>query len=193
MRSILPALLLVALSIPANPARCEVLGTVMLTLDGEEQTWYVLEPGGDMLPNALWLAMGPDRGALSIVAYRNPELEFVADEKTRSPLPAADAAALVISIGFPIDAKEKTYTLPANRGEGPAVVMLLGNWSNPLDHYALGEGPGEIRLTEIDVKAGAPSSFVGTFSGTMQKESETSRTIEGGRFELRDVPFVKRP
>lgn len=42
----------------------EIIGTVEMSLDGDERTWYVLDPGGGMLPTALWLAMGPERGAL---------------------------------------------------------------------------------------------------------------------------------
>jgi len=193
MKTLLSVLLLAANAALIAHADTRVVGTVEFTLDGEHQTWYILDPGGDMLPNALWLAMGPERGALSIAAYQDPETQFVADEATGSPLPSEDAAALVISIAFPIDAREQTYTLPTERGGGPAVVMLLDSWSSPLEHFALQEGPGEIRLTKIDARPGESASFSGTFRGTMQRATGESRTIEEGSFEIPAAPFFDRP
>ena len=191
MRSILPILLL-ALTACARLADAEVAGTVELTLDGQQQTWYGVDAGSDMLPTALWLAMGPDRAALSITAYRSPEIEFIADEATRSPLPKGDAQALVISIGFSLDANEQAYVLPTDPGDGPAVVMILSDWSNPLDSYTLTDGPGEIRLTEINANADQASRFVGTFQGTMQGSSGETKVIDNGRFEVQGLRLFER-
>lgn len=185
---LIPAILAVSAAWGDN----EIVGEVELTVDGEAQTWYVLEPGGDMLPNALWLAMGPDKAALSISAYRDPDVDFVRHEATGSPLPDGDAAALVFSVAFPLDATEYTYELPIEPSEGPATIMMLANWSNPLDHYVLDDGPGEIRLTRIDASTNGPSAFSGTFHGVMRRGSGESKTIEDGRFEIRGAQYFKR-
>lgn len=171
----------------AIPASGEATGTVELTLDGEPQTWYVVDPGEAMLPNALWVAMGPDRAALSITAYPTLDVEFTADETTGSPLPNGDFPALVISVGFSTSVTAQAYKLPPSPGGGPASVALLADWSNPLDHFALRQGPGEIRLTEIDTDKERLSSFAGSFHGTMQGVSGGTRIIENGRFEVRGV------
>lgn len=180
------------LAVSAAWADNEIVGEVELTVDGEEQTWYVLEPDGDMLPNALWLSMGPDKAALSITAYRDPDISFVRHEATGSPLPDGDAAALVLSVAFPLDAADYSYELPVEPSEGPATIMMLANWSNPLDSYVLDDGPGEIRLTQIDASTDGLSAFSGTFHGVMRRESGESRTIEDGRFEIRSALFFER-
>lgn len=184
---LLPAILAVSAAWGGN----EIVGAVELTVDGEEQTWYVLEPDGDMLSNALWLAMGPDRAALAISAYRDPDIDFVRYEATGSPVPDGDAAALVLSVAFPLNATEYTYELPIEPSEGPAAIMMLANWSNPLDSYMLDDGPGEIRLTRIEASTNGPSAFSGTFHGVMGRGSGESKTIEDGRFEVRGVQFFK--
>lgn len=192
MRSAHYFIIFAMLAVSAALADNEIVGEVELTVDGEAQTWYVLEPDGDMLPNALWLAMGPDKAALSITAYEDPNIAFVRHEATGSPLPAGDAAALVFSIAFPVDAEEYAYELPTEPTEGPATVMMLANWSDPLDSYVLDDGPGEIRLTRIDANTEGPSAFSGTFRGVMRRESGESRTIEDGRFKIRGAQFFKR-
>ncbi len=63
---------LIALAVSAL-ADNEIIGTVEMTLDGHRQTWYVLDPGQVMPPTAMWLAMGPERGALSIAAYESSD------------------------------------------------------------------------------------------------------------------------
>jgi hypothetical protein len=185
---LIPAILAVSAAWGDN----EIVGEVELTVDGEVQTWYVLEPDGDMLPNALWLAMGPDKAALSITAYRDPDIDFIRHEATGSPLPAGDAAALVFSVAFPPDAAEYAYELPTEISEGPATIMMLANWSNPLDSYLLDDGPGEIRLTHIDATTNGLSAFSGTFHGVMRRGSGESKTIEDGRFEIRGAQYFER-
>ncbi len=185
-------LIVAILAVSAARGDNEIVGKIELTIDGKEQTWYVLEPDGDMLPNALWLAMGPDKAALSITAYEDPDIAFVRHEATGSPLPAGDAAALVLSVAFPPDAGEYAYELPTGPNEGPATIMMLANWSNPLDGYVLDDGPGEIRLTRIDASKDGPSAFSGTFHGVMRHESGESRAIEDGRFEIRRAKFFAR-
>lgn len=171
----------------------EVVGTVELTVDGEEQTWYVLQPGDDMLPNALWLAIGPDKGAVSITAYKNPDISFVRHEPTGSPVPDGEAAALVFSVGFPLGAGEQSYSLPTKPPAGPATIMILNDWSNPIDAYTLNDGPGEIRLTKIDTSKNGPSHIAGTFQGTIQHTSGATKRIENGRLEIEQVRYFERP
>jgi hypothetical protein len=174
-------------------AEDRVIGTIEFAVDGEQQTWYVMQPGEDMLPNALWLAMGPEKGAVSITAYRSPDIGFVRHEATGSPVPDGDATAMVVSIGFPLGAGEHSYNLPTQRSDGPATIMILKDWSNPLDAFVLKDGPGEIRLTTIDVDKNGLSHFAGTFSGTMQHDSGATMQIENGRFEIGHVSYFERP
>lgn len=61
--------------------------------------------------------------------------------------------------------EEYAYELPTEPNEGPAAIMMLANWSNPLDGYVLDDGPGEIRLARIDASKDRPSAFSGTFYG----------------------------
>jgi len=189
-RSLTLAVLVFGYSLVAGAAN-EVVGTIELTLDGEQQTWYVLDPGEDMLPNALWVAMGPEMGALSISAYRDRDQAFVRDEATGSPLPDGDAAALVFSIGFPLGARQQQYALPAEPPAGPAVILLVKNWSNPVVGWALDDGPGEIQLTRIEAKTNGVSSFAGTFHGTMRSGSGETRSLENGRFEISRAEFFQ--
>jgi hypothetical protein len=71
--------------------------------------------------------------------------------------------------------------------------MILKDWSNPLDAFVLKDGPGEIRLTTIDVDKNGLSHFAGTFSGTMQHDSGATMQIENGRFEIGHVSYFERP
>ena len=80
-------LILAILAVSTDRAENEIVGKVELTVDGEEQAWYVLEPDGDMLPNALRQAKGPDKAALPGTAYRGPDTAFVRHEATGSALP----------------------------------------------------------------------------------------------------------
>lgn len=192
MNSICKTLLAAMFVVSTAWADNEIIGTIELTVDGDEQTWYVLQPADDMLPNALWLAIGPDKGALSITAYKNPEITFVQHEPTGSPVPDGEATALVFSIGFPVGAGEQSYTLPTEPPDGPATVMILNDWSNPIDAYALNDGPGEIRVTKIETNKDGPSYFAGTFRGTMQHTSGATKSVENGRFEIEQVRFFER-
>lgn len=75
MNRILCAFPLLFLAIIVARADNAIIGTVSLTVDGEEQTWYVLESPADSLPSALWLAMGPDKGAIAVTAFDSFRLD----------------------------------------------------------------------------------------------------------------------
>lgn len=167
----------------------EIIGTVQMSVEGDEQTWYVLDPGGDMLPTSLWVAMGPEHGALSIAAYESPDVEFVRDDRTGSAVPAGDAAVLLFSIGFAVGTNEQAYALPLPAGEGPASVQLLTNWADPLEAYDMSLDPGRIHLTSIDASADGPSAFVGTFNGVLRNDADETMTVENGRIDVERASF----
>jgi hypothetical protein len=169
-------------------AKTEQVGMVELTIDGVDQTWYVLQPGSTMRPNAAWVAMGPNKGALTLVAYPEPTVEFVRDEDTGSALPADDTPLLVFSIGFPWQESEVSYTLPVEAPAGPASIMLLKSSSDLLDAYDMSGGPGELRLNEIDASVDGTSSFAGTFHGVLRHDSGDTMNVSDGRFDVR-APF----
>jgi hypothetical protein len=171
-------------------AENKVIGTVVLTLDGEEQTWYVLDAQGDMLPSAIWLALGPEHGTLSIAAYPNPDVGFMRDDATGSAMPDTDIAALVITVGFPIGAAEQTYELPT-QAAGPASVLYLPNWKEPLSSYDISTDPGEMRLTTIEADTEALSSFTGSFRGVLRNADDETMVVEDARFEVGQVPFYR--
>lgn len=170
----------------------DVIGTIDLTLDGEEQTWYVLEGPADTVPNALWLAIGPEKGALSVTAFDSPDIGLVRHESSGSAVPDKSAPALVISVAFPVGADDQSHILPTDADEGPAVIMLLKDWSNPLDSYTLHDGPGEIRLTSIDVNREGASQFTGSFQGVMRGGPGETMTIENGRIEIMNAEYFER-
>lgn len=179
---------LVALAITAL-AETEVIGTVQMSVEGDEQTWYVLDPGGNMLPTSLWLAMGPEHGALSIAAYESPDIEFVRDDMTGSAVPAGDAAVLIFSIGFTVGTNEQAYTLPLQPGDGPASVQLLTNWANPIGAYDMSLDPGRIHLTSIDASTDGPSAFEGTFNGVLRNDAHEAMSVENGRIDIERASF----
>jgi len=183
--------LLMMLAVAAAHADNEVIGTINLSLDGEEQTWYVLESPAGLRSNALWMDVGPDRSAIAVTAFASPDITLVSDGTMGSAVPDGSAPALVVSVAFPTGAKEQGHTLPAT--DGPAVVMLLNDWSNPIDSLMLSDGPGEIRLTSIEASTDASSSFAGTFSGALKGGEGNARMIESGRFEFDHVEFFERP
>jgi hypothetical protein len=184
--------LLILLS--AARAENDVIGTVELTLNGQEQVWFVLDPGDDTLPTGIWIAMGPERGGISIAAYRDASLQLIRDERTGSAVPAASAEVLLLSVGFPLDAREQSYTLPTQPSAGPASLMFLKDWSKPLEAYDMGGHPGQISLTRIDAKTDGSSIFVGTFNGILRNiaSGETIK-VEEGRFQVDGAPFFKAP
>lgn len=171
----------------------EVIGTVQFSLDGDEQTWYVLESPEGLRSNALWVEAGPDRYAIAVTAFASPDVELVPYEATGSAVPDGSAPALIVSVGFPAGASEQTHTLPIDPATGPAVVMLLNDWADPLDSATLTDGPGEISLTSIDANREGSSSFAGTFSGALEDGEGNARMIESGRFEFDKVSFFARP
>lgn len=185
--------LLLLVSADALAADNKVIGTVEFTLDGEAQQWYVLESPDETRSSSLWLTTGPGTGAFTVTAFDRPDIELVRDERTGSAVPTGSAPALVISIGFPVDAGEQSYSLPIDQTAGPAVVMLLNDWSNPIDSMTLSDGPGEISLDSISAREDGPSAFSGTFSGALRNGEGDSRLIESGRFDLRKVTYFERP
>lgn len=187
LRRILFALLWLACAVSVQ-AENQVIGTVELILDGEAQTWYVLQPDGDLMPTAVWVAAGADQGMLSIAAYPDADIELIREEQMGSTVPVSDTPVLVIGIGFPIGAEQLTYTIPSNEPH-PASVLLLENWSQPLDGYDISADPGEISLTGIEAGRGDDARFSGTFSGVLRRDEET-KTVQGASFEVDRVPFV---
>lgn len=181
---------LVAIAVAAL-ADNEVIGTIQMSLDEDERTWYVLDPGEGMLPTALWQAMGPNRGALSIGAYERPDMEFMRDETTGWAVPAGDAAALLFSIGFPVDADEQNYSFPLQSPDDMATILLLTDWSEPLNGIDISRGPGRIELTDIDIATDGPSSFTGTFSGVLRNDAGDMMTVENGSINVERVPFFQ--
>lgn len=177
----------------ASAGANEVIGTVEFTLDGEEQTWYVLKSPEGLTSNALWLQTGPESAAIAVTAFQHADIELTRDERTGSTVPSGSAPALVVSIEFPTDATEVSYTLPVDPSAGQAVVMLLNDWSNPLDSRMLSDGPGEISLDSISVTRDGPSAFSGRFSGALDSGDGNTRSIESGRFEFEDVTYFERP
>jgi hypothetical protein len=184
---------LIVLSPALAHADNEVIGTIQLSLEGDEQTWYVLESPSGLRPNALWMEIGPNRSAVAVTAFESPYITLVPHEMMESAVPDSSAPALVVSIGFTTGASEETYSLPIDQSTGPAVVMLLNDWSNPIDSASLSDGPGEIKLTEISASKNSASSFSGTFSGALTDGEGNTRIIESGQFEFEKVSFFERP
>ena len=191
MRKLLSLFMLLAFA--SAHADNEVIGTIQLSLDGEEQTWYVLESPDGLRSNALWMDIGPGKSAIAVTAFASPDITLVSDGTMGSAVPDGSAPALVVSVAFPAGAKEQGHTLPAPATDGPAIVMLLNDWSNPIDSAMLSDGPGEIRLTSITANKDAPSSFAGTFSGALKDAEGNARTVESGRFEFDQVEFFEKP
>lgn len=185
--------LVMMLAVVSAHADNKVIGTIQLSLDGDEQTWYVLESPDGLRSNALWMDFGPDRSAIAVTAFASPDITLVPDGTMGSAVPDGSAPALVVSVSFPSGATEHGHTLPVPATDGPAVVMLLNDWSNPIDAAVLNDGPGEIRLTSIEANKDGSSSFAGTFSGALEDGEGNARTIKSGRFEFDQVEFFKRP
>lgn len=191
MKTLISVLLMLAVVVAH--ADNAVIGKIQFVLDGEEQTWYVLESPDGLRSNALWMDIGPGKSAIAVTAFASPDITLVSDGTMGSAVPDGSTPALVISVAFPAGAKEQSHTLPAPATDGPAIVMLLNNWSNPIDSAMLSDGPGEIRLTSINASKDSPSSFAGTFSGALKDGEGNARTIESGRFEFEQVEFFERP
>ena len=191
MRKLLALLMIVAV-VPVH-ADNRVIGTISFSLDGDEQTWFVLESPSGLRPNALWLDLGPDRAAISVTAFSRPDIMLVSHDTMNSAVPEGSAPALVVSIAFPKGATEYSHALPAPADDGPAVIMMLNDWSNPIDSTTLSDGPGEIRLTAIESNRDAPSSFAGTFEGALKDGEGNARPVTAGQFEFDEVKYFERP
>lgn len=87
-----------------------------------------------------------------------------------------------------LDGEAQTYTIPSKEAH-PASVLLLENWSQPLDGYDISADPGEISLTGIEAGRDDDVPFSGTFSGVLRRDEET-KTVQGASFEVDRVPFV---
>ncbi|MEM7502199.1 MAG: hypothetical protein AAF417_09160 [Pseudomonadota bacterium] len=170
-----------------------VVGTVSFSLDGNEQTWYVLKSPAGLRPNALWLETGPERAAISVTAFTNSDIRLVGDGSMGSAVPDRAAKALVFSVAFPTGAAEYVHRFPVAPTDGPAVVMLLEEWSNPIDAMMLTDGPGEIRLTSISRNGDSSFTLKGTFEGVLTDGEGNTRTAAAGRFEFEKVEFFERP
>jgi hypothetical protein len=143
-----------------------VIGTVEATIDGQENSWYVLQPEGDMWPTAVWLAMGPERGVASINAYGSEDIPLVRDKMIGFSLPENAAPVLIIAFDFPVGAAQGAYTLPSESTFSAADAIWQSDFMD------------------------SDSSFSGTFSGTLKRiNSEDSVTITNGRFEIDGVRF----
>ena len=124
----LSALLMMFIVVAAH-ADHDVIGTIQFSLDGDEQTWYVLESPKGLRSNALWLETGPDRSTIAVTAFESADFELVSHDATGSAVPDGSAPALLVSIGFPAGAREQAYILPIDQSTGPAGVMLLNDFS----------------------------------------------------------------
>lgn len=191
MRMILTLLVLIAAQ--SATADNKIIGTVSFLLDGGEQTWYVLESPDGLRSNALWLDVGPNRSAISVTAFNDPDITLVPHDMMNSAVPDGSAPALAVSISYPTDASAHIHTLPVQATEGPAVIMLLNDWSNPINSSTLSDGPGEIRLTEISTNKESASRFAGTFAGELQDGESNVQVIKAGRFEFEEVVYFERP
>lgn len=188
MRRRIGMLLVLTLSLWAGAvlAGNQVIGTVEMELDGTPQTWYVVQPDGGLMPSAVWVAAGPNRGMISIAAYPDADIELVREERMGSSVPAGESPVLIVGIAFPLGAEQQTYTIPSDRMQ-IASVMLLDDWSEPLGGYQIDSG--EVRLSRIDAHQDSDSSFAGTFSGVLRRDEDT-RTVQRASFQVDRVPFV---
>jgi hypothetical protein len=167
-----------------------VIGTVEATIDGQENSWYVLQPEGDMWPTAVWLAMGPERGVASINAYRSEDIPLVRDKMIGFSLPENAAPVLIIAFDFPVGASQGAYTLPSESTFSAADVIWQTDFMDSDTAYFMNQGSGTIQASRINANMDSDSSFSGTFSGTLKRiNSEDSVTITNGRFEIDGVRF----
>lgn len=186
-------LFLTVAAVSGNAAAANtVIGTVELTVDGEDQTWYVLQPDGGAMPTASWVALGPDHAAAAIAAYETRDIALVTDEATGAPVPEGNEAVLMISFSFDIGDTSKTHSLPVDTGSGPVSLMFLSNWRDLTTMYNMNDGPGEMNITTIDARQDGPSRFAGTIEGTLRNRDNETMTVNAGRFEVDGAVYISR-
>lgn len=172
-------------------AENRVIGTVELSVDGQAQSWYILQPPGNLLPTALWVPMGPKRGAAAIGAYSAPDIKFIEDATTGASVPVDAQPVLTLTFGFPIRVKELNYDLPVGRGEGPATVIMQANWKDYTATFDMSDGPGEIRVDSIKAIKNGYSEFAGSFRGTLQNRDGSVKRVTNGRFHVNEARYFK--
>ncbi|MGD2073418.1 MAG: hypothetical protein PVG38_00625 [Gammaproteobacteria bacterium] len=172
-------------------AENRVIGTIELSVDGQAQSWYILQPPGHLLPTALWVPMGPGRGAAAIGAYSAPDIKFVEDATTGASVPVDAQPVLTLSFGFPTGTEALSYDLPVGRGEGPATVILQANWKDYTTTFDMSDGPGEIRVDSIKAIEKGNSEFAGSFRGQLQSRDGSVKRVTNGRFHVNGARYFQ--
>lgn len=180
-----PLIVLVALSVSfLAMADSEVIGTIEVTIDGNEQTWYVLQPEGDHLPMAFWMPIGPDeRRVASIIAFENSDMDFTRDEATGISMPVNDAAVLTVTFWFPVGANEQSYVLPVTEDLAGASISVGSDWKDNMTLYNMTDS-GQFHASTIDVDVDGTSRFAGTFTGTLTNQDSKTMTVTRGHFNV---------
>lgn len=185
----------------STPAAQEgVLGTLRVSLDGQERTWYIVRGEGGTGPysSGMWME-GSDDGvivSLSGLDSDSPPIHTFEADFDAGEMSLGEYRGSSFSLTVPVKAEEgaRRFTLPADDNSGASIVYTsdaaaIVDGIDMTNLFTLVEG--EIQIAAVE-RIGGSISIRGTFSGTLES-MEGGRRIAAaeGRFAAETIPSLQ--